>query len=92
MAAVLLSAGTRGKRSALSNSEIMIHQPMGGMQGQAKDMEIAALHIQKLKERLYSILSENTHQNIETLRQDCDRDCYMDASEALAYGLIDTII
>ena len=92
MAAVLLSAGTRGKRSALSNSEIMIHQPMGGMQGQAKDMEIAALHIQKLKERLYSILSENTHQNIETLRQDCDRDCYMDAGEALAYGLIDTII
>ncbi|MCB6585346.1 ClpP family protease, partial [Streptococcus gordonii] len=70
----------------------MIHQPMGGMQGQAKDMEIAALHIQKLKERLYSILSENTHQNIETLRQDCDRDCYMDAGEALAYGLIDTII
>ena len=92
MAAVLLSAGTQGKRSALSNSEIMIHQPMGGMQGQAKDMEIAALHIQKLKERLYSILSENTRQSNETLRRDCDRDYYMDAKEALSYGLIDAII
>ena len=92
MAAVLLSAGTQGKRSALSNSEIMIHQPMGGMQGQAKDMEIAALHIQKLKERLYSILSENTRQSSETLRRDCDRDYYMDAKEALSYGLIDAII
>ena len=92
MAAVLLSAGTQGKRSALSNSEIMIHQPMGGMQGQAKDMEIAALHIQKLKERLYSILSENTQQSNEALRRDCDRDYYMDAKEALAYGLIDAII
>ena len=92
MAAFLLSSGSKGKRCSLPNSEIMIHQPMGGMQGQAKDMEIAALHIQKLKERLYSILSENTQQSNEALRRDCDRDYYMDAKEALAYGLIDAII
>ena len=92
MGAFLLSGGAKGKRFALPNAEIMIHQPMGGMQGQAKDMEIAALHIQKLKERLYSILSENTRQSNETLRRDCDRDYYMDAKEALSYGLIDAII
>lgn len=92
MAAVLLSAGANGKRSALFNSEVMIHQPMGGMQGQARDMEIAAAHIQKLKERLYIILQENTHQTMETIKKDCDRDYYMNANEALAYGIIDAII
>lgn len=92
MAAVLLCAGTSGKRSALSNSEIMIHQPLGGMQGQAKDMEIAAQHMSKVKERLYQILSTHTKQNKNTIIADCDRDYYMDAQEALQYGLLDTII
>lgn len=92
MAAILLSAGTHGKRCALSNSEIMIHQPMGGMQGQAKDMEIAANHIQRLKQSLYEILIQNTKQDLETIQKDCDRDYYMNAQEALAYGIIDSII
>ena len=92
MAAILLSAGTSGKRCALSNSEIMIHQPLGGMQGQAKDMEIAAHHMQQVKQRIYSILSKHTLQNKETIMKDCDRDYYMEANEAKAYGIIDTII
>lgn len=92
MAAVLLSAGTSGKRCALSNSEIMIHQPLGGMQGQAKDMEIAAQHMQLVKQRLYSILSKHTKQNKETIMKDCDRDYYMNANEAKSYGIIDAII
>lgn len=92
MAAVLLCAGTKGKRFALSNSEIMIHQPLGGMQGQAKDMEIAAQHMSKVKERLYQILSTHTEQDKKTIMKDCDRDYYMDAQEALQYGLLDSII
>lgn len=92
MAAVLLCAGTRNHRSALSNSEIMIHQPLGGMQGQARDMEIAAEHMINVKQRLYSILCDHTSQSRETIIHDCDRDHYMDAEEALAYGIIDKII
>lgn len=92
MAAVLLCAGQKGKRSALQNAEIMIHQPLGGMQGQAKDMEIAAQHINQLKQRLYTILSKQSQQSIETIRTDCDRDYYMDAEMAKNYGLIDTVI
>ena len=92
MAAVLLCAGEKGKRSALQNAEIMIHQPLGGMQGQAKDMEIAAQHINQLKQRLYHILSSQCGQPIATIKKDCDRDYYMDAISAKAYGLIDTVI
>lgn len=92
MAAILLCAGTKGKRCALMNSEVMIHQPLGGMQGQAKDLEIAAQHIVHLKERLYQILCNQTSQTKETIINDCDRDNYMDAKEALAYGMIDAII
>lgn len=92
MAAVLLCAGSAGKRCALSNSEIMIHQPLGGMQGQATDMEIAAKHMQSVKQKLYRILSYHTHQKIDTIQQDCDRDTYMNAQKAKDYGMIDTII
>lgn len=92
MAAVLLCAGSAGKRRALSNSEIMIHQPLGGMQGQATDMEIAAKHMQCVKQKLYRILSRHTHQNMDTIQLDCDRDTYMDAQKAKDYGMIDQII
>lgn len=92
MAAVLLCAGAKHHRSALSNCEIMIHQPLGGMQGQARDIEIAAEHMAKVKQRLYAILCMHTHQCKETILLDCDRDHYMDAQEALAYGIIDTVI
>ena len=92
MAAVLLAAGTKGKRSALKNSEIMIHQPLGGMQGQATDMEIAAQHIKKMKHKLINLLSENSNQPYEQIQQDCERDYYMSPEEAISYGLIDTII
>lgn len=92
MAAVLLSAGASGKRCSLENGEVMIHQPLGGMQGQAKDMEIAANHIVKMKERLYQILANNCQKSKEIIAQSCDRDHYMDANEALAFGIIDQII
>lgn len=92
MAAVILSAGEKGKRSALSNSEIMIHQPLGGMQGQAKDMEIAAQHMIQIKHRLYQILCKHTGQTEDVILKDCDRDYYMSAIEAQNYGIIDTII
>lgn len=92
MAAVLLCAGSAGKRSALSNSEIMIHQPLGGMQGQATDMEIAAKHMQSVKQKLYHILTLHTHQDLQTIQTDCDRDTYMDAATAKDYGMIDRII
>ena len=92
MAAVLLAAGTKGKRSALKNSEIMIHQPLGGMQGQATDMEIAAQHIKKMKHKLINLLSENSNQPYEQIQQDCERDYYMSPEDAISYGLIDTII
>lgn len=91
MAAFLLAAGTKGKRFALPNSEIMIHQPMGGAQGQASDIAIVAEHILKTKKKLNTILSERTGQPIEKIEKDSDRDNYMSAEEAKAYGIIDKV-
>ncbi len=91
MGAFLLSSGTKGKRFALPNSEIMIHQPLGGAQGQASDIEIQARHIQKIKAKLNKILSENTGKSLEVIEKDTDRDNYMSAEEAKEYGLIDNI-
>ena len=92
MASVLLAAGEKGKRWALPNSEVMIHQPLGGAQGQATEIEIAARHILKTKERLNQILSDLTGQPLEVIEQDTDRDNFKDADEALEYGLIDGIM
>lgn len=91
MGAFLLSSGTKGKRFALPNSEIMIHQPLGGAQGQASDIEIQAKHISRIKQKINSILSANTGKNIKTVEKDTDRDNYMSAEEAKEYGLIDKI-
>ena len=91
MGAFLLSSGTKGKRFALPNSEIMIHQPLGGAKGQASDIEIQANHIKRIKEKINKILSENSNQPLEKVEKDTDRDYYMTASEALEYGLIDKI-
>ena len=91
MAAVLLASGTKGKRFALPNSEIMIHQPLGGAQGQASDVAIHAEHILKTKKKLTKILSDKSGQPIEVIEKDTDRDNFMSASEALKYGLIDKI-
>lgn len=91
MGAFLLASGTKGKRYALPNSEIMIHQPLGGIQGQASDMEIHSRHIIKTKEKLNKILSEVTGQPLETIVKDTDRDNFMSAEEAKKYGLIDEI-
>lgn len=92
MGAFLLSAGTKGKRKALPNCEIMIHQPLGGARGQASDIEITAKQILKIKENLNRILSENTSQPIEKVRIDTDRDFYMTAEEACEYGIVDEVI
>ena len=92
MGAFLLSSGTKGKRYCLPNSEIMIHQPLGGAEGQATEIKIVAEHILKLKEKLNKILAKNTGKNLSTIEQDTDRDFYMESSEALEYGLIDKII
>ena len=92
MGAFLLSSGTKGKRYALPNSEIMIHQPLGGMQGQASDMQIAARHIQRTKEKLNAILAENTGRSIEEIATDTDRDNWLTAEQALEYGLVDKVI
>jgi ATP-dependent Clp protease protease subunit len=92
MAAFLLSSGAKGKRFILPNAEVMIHQPLGGMQGQAADMKIAAEHIIKIKRRMNEILAANTGQSIERIEADTDRDNYLDASEALEYGLVDKIV
>jgi ATP-dependent Clp protease protease subunit len=92
MAAVLLAAGAKGKRYALPNSEVMIHQPLGGARGQATDIQIHAEHIIKTRDRLNRILSERTGQPLERVQQDTDRDRFMDAYEAKAYGLIDEVI
>ena len=92
MGAFLLSSGTKGKRYSLPNSEIMIHQPLGGAKGQATEIKIAAEHILKIKDKLNKILSINTKQNIKKIEQDTDRDNFMSSSEALKYGLIDKII
>ena len=91
MGAFLLSSGAKGKRFSLPNGEIMIHQPLGGAQGQASDIEIQAKHIIKTKEKLNRILAENTGKPIEVIEKDVDRDNYMSADEALAYGLIDKV-
>ena len=92
MGAFLLSSGAKGKRIALPNAEIMIHQPLGGAQGQATEIEIAAKHILRTKEKLNSILSERTGQPMDVIVRDTDRDNYMTAEEAKAYGLIDQVI
>lgn len=92
MGAFLLAAGTKGKRYALPNAEIMIHQPSGGAKGQATDISIHANHILRTKERLNKILSEKTGQSFETIAKDTERDNFMSAQEAQAYGLIDKII
>ncbi|MEG1608908.1 MAG: ATP-dependent Clp endopeptidase proteolytic subunit ClpP [Clostridia bacterium] len=91
MGAFLLSSGAKGKRFALPNSEVMIHQPLGGAQGQASDVLITAQHIQKTKERLTKILSENCNQPYEKVWSDTDRDNYLSAEEAKQYGLVDII-
>jgi ATP-dependent Clp protease protease subunit len=92
MAAVLLAAGAKGKRSALPNSRIMIHQPLGGVQGQASDIEIQAREILKMKRKLYEILAYHTGQPYEKIEADSDRDYWMDVQEAREYGLIDNIL
>ena len=92
MGAFLLSAGAKGKRYALPNAEIMIHQPLGGAQGQASDVKIHAEHIIKTKEKLNRILAENTGQPYEKIVQDTERDNYMTAEQAKAYGLIDAVV
>ena len=92
MGAFLLAAGTKGKRIALPHSEIMIHQPLGGAQGQASDIKIRADLILRTRDMLNKILSERTGQSIETIEQDTDRDHFMTAEQALAYGLVDKVI
>ena len=92
MAAVLMTAGTKGKRSALPHSRIMIHQPMGGAQGQASDIEIPAAEIQKLKKELYEIIAKHSGQPYDKVWADSDRDYWMTAAEAKEYGMIDEIL
>ncbi len=92
MAAVLLASGAKGKRYVLPNAEVMIHQPLGGMQGQAEDMRIHTEHILKKREDLNRILSEKTGQPLEVIARDTDRDNYMDAAQAVAYGLADKLV
>ena len=91
MGAFLLAAGAKGKRISLPNSEIMIHQPLGGAQGQATDIVIQAEHINKIKKKMTSILAENTGKPFEEAAKDVERDHYMSAQEALEYGLIDKV-
>ena len=92
MAAFLLSSGEKGKRFILPNAEVMIHQPLGGAQGQATEIKIAAEHILKVKKRMNTILAANTGQDIETIEKDTERDNFMDSKEALDYGIVDQII
>jgi ATP-dependent Clp protease protease subunit len=92
MGAFLLSSGAKGKRFALPNSEIMIHQPLGGMQGQASDIKIHADRIIAIKERLNKILSEQTGQPLEVITKDTDRDNFMTAQQAMEYGLVDNVL
>lgn len=91
MGAVLLVAGEKGMRAALPHSRVMIHQPMGGIQGQASDIEITAKEILKLKDELYQIISDHSGQAVKKIRQDADRDYWMTAEEALKYGMIDKV-
>ena len=92
MAAVLLSAGAKGKRFCLPNSTVLIHQPSGGAQGQQTEIAIVAEQILKIRKKLNAILAENTGQPLETIQHDTERDNYMDAEEALAYGLVDKVV
>ena len=92
MGAFLLSSGAKGKRYCLPNAEVMIHQPLGGMQGQASDIKIHADHILRIREKLNTILAEQTGKPLETIRQDTERDNFMTAEEAVAYGLVDKVI
>ncbi len=92
MGAVLLCAGTKGKRSALKHSRIMIHQPMGGAQGQASDIEITAREILKLRAELYSIIADHTGNPFEKVEKDSDRDYWMTSKEAQEYGMIDEVL
>jgi len=92
MGSVLLASGAKGKRFALPNSEIMIHQPMSGVEGQASDIEISAKHILRIKERINQILSKHTGQKYEKIEEDADRDFWLSADEAKRYGIVDEII
>ncbi len=92
MGAFLLSSGAKGKRYALPNAEVMIHQPSGGAQGQATEIKIVAEHILRTRSKLNSILAANTNQPLEVIERDTERDNYMSAEEAAAYGLVDTVI
>jgi len=92
MGAVLLAAGTKGKRTCLPHSRVMIHQPLGGMQGQVTDMEISYKLIKQMQKELYDILSNHTGQPYETIEKDCDRDNWMTSSEAKEYGLVDEVL
>ncbi len=92
MAAFLLSSGSKGKRKALKNCEVMIHQPLGGAEGQATEIKIAAEHILKTKKKINTILSKNTSKKLSEVEEDTERDHYLDAKEALDYGLIDHVI
>lgn len=92
MGAILLSAGTKGKRFILPNSEVMIHQPLGGTEGQASDIAITAKHILRTRENLYKILSKNTGKTMQVIERDADRDNWMTADEAKKYGIIDEIM
>ncbi len=92
MGAVLLCAGTKGKRTGLNHSRVMIHQPLGGMQGQVSDMEISYKLIKQMQKQLYDILSEHTGKSYEEIERDCDRDNWMTSEESKAYGLIDEVL
>jgi len=92
MAAFLLSSGTKGKRKALPNSEVMIHQPLGGAQGQATEIKIAAERILKLREKLNLLLSKNTNQDLKVIERDTERDHFLSSKEALDYGLVDEVL
>ena len=92
MAAVILSCGTKGKRVALPNAEVMIHQPSGGTEGQASDIEISAKHILKTRETLNKMLAKNTGQSVSKIEKDVDRDFFMSADEAKKYGIIDSVM
>ncbi|MDO5441609.1 MAG: ATP-dependent Clp endopeptidase proteolytic subunit ClpP [Bacillota bacterium] len=92
MGAFLLAAGTKGKRFVLPNSEVMIHQPLGGTSGQAEDIKIQAEHILKIREKMNKILAENTGKDIETIAKDTDRDNFLTAEEAVSYGLADKVV
>ena len=92
MAAFLLSSGKKGKRYALPNSEVMIHQPLGGVNGQATEIKIAADRILKLKDKLNKILSKNTGKDLETIAQDTERDYFMNSNEAFNYGIVDKVL